>query len=185
MSLHRRSPLSFLPYNRPCFTRFHLASDRSVNRKTTMRQSAANYKTSAGFFSKIFLCYFRRSRFMEDSCFVSIHSISYFNYRLISSLLNVRSIVLKRIYDYSTTSSIAVCVIMVDNNATYIHDNDTSYAEDDAFGRNGTSVPAIRITNLYRRNKRAANETRGIAGENRTDDRYAFQFCAARGNWNS
>jgi len=28
----------------PCFTRFHLESDRSVNRKTVMQKSAANSK---------------------------------------------------------------------------------------------------------------------------------------------
>lgn len=49
-------PSSFLPYNRPCFTRFHLEADRSVNRKTAMRKSAANLKPQL--FIKILLCYF-------------------------------------------------------------------------------------------------------------------------------
>lgn len=126
VSLHRRSPSSFLPYNRPCFTRFHLESDRSVNRKTTMRKSAANFKLQRWIFSKY-------SSVISDvfdyrnSYFKSIYySISNFNYRLISPFLNTRLIVLKCMYDYSTTNSIAIRMIMVDNNAINVHNNDTS-----------------------------------------------------------
>jgi len=53
----------------------------------------------------------------------------YFDYRLISLFYRyaVDCTVLKCIHDYSTTSSIAVCVITVDNNATYVHNNDTRH----------------------------------------------------------
>lgn len=83
-------PSSFLPYNRPCFTRFHLESDRSDNRKTAVQKSAANPKLQLWLFFKIFLCYFRYFR-LWNSCLISIHySISYFNYRLISSISSIR-----------------------------------------------------------------------------------------------
>lgn len=150
-----------------------------------MRKSVANLKSHSWLFIKILLCDFWYSKLFVFNKIIpfriSINFIQFHHFLkymwLIIPLSSAYMIIQPRArlqfaWLWSTTMP-HTSVIMIR----------VMCVKDDAFVRNGKSMPAIRITNLGGRNERRAK--REELHENRIDDRYAFQFCAARGNWNS